>query len=240
MQVAKRILIVEDQKPIRSLMSFLLTNAGYETFETPDAMTALDEASRNPPDLVLLDWRLPDLDGLKLLRMWRADESTAEMPVIMISAQAEEADRVAGLRAGADDYIRKPFSRDELLARVQAVLRRAGVARAAGDDLREVAGITLDLRNLRVMAGDRPVHLGPIEFKMLNLFMTLPERPLTRAQIVDKVWRVNTYVDERTVDVHIRRLRQALEQSGHDRCIQTVRGVGYRFSRASMPEGDRA
>ena len=228
----RRILIVEDHKPLRSLLSFLLTSAGYETFETADAMSALDEANRQQPDLVLLDWQLPDMDGIKLLRLWRAEETTARIPVIMVSGKADEVDRVAGLKAGADDYVTKPFGRDELLARVQAVLRRTGVARAPTDqEVRRFEGLSLDVRSLRVTAGEKPVHLGPIEFKMLNLFMTQPERVLSRSQIVDRVWRINAHVDERTVDVHIRRLRMALKAVGHDDCVQTVRGVGYRLSR---------
>ena len=231
MAAASKILIVEDHKPLRSLLSFLLSSAGYETSETADALSALDEAGRQQPDLVLLDWQLPDMDGIKLLRLWRADEATARIPVIMVSGKADEVDRVAGLKAGADDYVTKPFGRDELLARVQAVLRRSGGARDAEQDIRRFEGLSLDVRSLRVTAADKPVHLGPIEFKMLNLFMTQPERVLTRSQIVDRVWRINAHVDERTVDVHVRRLRMALRDSGHDECVQTVRGVGYRLSR---------
>jgi two-component system phosphate regulon response regulator PhoB len=230
-----RILIVEDHKPLRSLLSFLLSNAGYETAETSDAMAALDEATRQPPDLVLLDWQLPDMEGIKLLRLWRADEATAQIPVIMVSGKADEVDRVAGLKAGADDYVTKPFGRDELLARVQAVLRRAASPREAGPELRRFEGLCLDARSLRLTAGDRELHLGPIEFRLLNLFMGQPERVLTRAQIVDRVWRMNAHVDERTVDVHIRRLRLALAPAGYDGCIQTVRGVGYRLSRTDSP-----
>lgn len=232
MTAAHRILIVEDHKPLRSLLSFLLSSAGYETHETADAMSALDEASRQPPDLVLLDWQLPDMDGIKLLRLWRSDDSTSQIPVIMVTGKADEADRVAGLRAGADDYVTKPFGRDELLARVQAVLRRSGNPRDAEPEVRRFEGLAIDIRSLRVTAGEKPVHLGPIEFKMLNLFMTHPERVLSRSQIVDRVWRINAHVDERTVDVHVRRLRLALEPTGHDQCIQTVRGVGYRLSRS--------
>ena len=231
MASARKILIVEDHKPLRSLLSFLLTQAGFETFETADAMAALDEACRQQPDLVLLDWQLPDMEGIKLLRLWRAEETTARIPVIMVSGKADEGDRVAGLRAGADDYIVKPFGRDELLARVEAVLRRSGSSRATEQDVREFEGLTIDVRSLRVMAADQTIHLGPIEFKMLNLFIAHPDRALTRSQIVDRVWRMNAHVDERTVDVHVRRLRLALADSGHDKCIQTVRGIGYRLSR---------
>lgn len=226
------ILIVEDNKPLRTLLSFLLTNAGYETLEAADAISAIDEASRHSPSLAILDRQLPDMDGMKLLRYWKADEATVTMPVIICSASTEESDRVDGLKAGADDYICKPFGREELVARVEALLRRTKTSRESVEDpsVRKFEGLQLDVRSLRVMANDQPVHLGPIEFKLLNLFMTHPDRALTRPQIVDKVWRVNAYVDERTVDVHVRRLRRALQTTGHDRCIQTVRGVGYRFT----------
>lgn len=229
--VSRRILIVEDHKPLRSMLSFLLNQAGYETIETGDAMAALDETSRQHPDLVLLDWQLPDMDGLRLLRRWRADESTVSLPVIMVTARSEETDRVAGLKAGADDYIVKPFGREELLARVEAVLRRSGSTRDVDQEIREFNGLAIDMRSLRVSAGNKTIHLGSIEFKLLNLFLMHPERVLTRAQIVDRVWRINAHVDERTVDVHVRRLRMALAESGFDDYIQTVRGVGYRLSR---------
>lgn len=230
--MGRRILIVEDHKPLRSMLSFLLGQAGFETIETGDAMSALDEIGRQHPDLVLLDWQLPDMDGLRLLRMWRSDEATSGLPVIMVSARGEEGDRIAGLKAGADDYIVKPFSRQELLARVEAVLRRCGGAREAEHDMREFHGLSIDMRSLRVFAAGKTIHLGPIEFKMLNIFLAYPERVLTRSQIVDRVWRINAHVDERTVDVHVRRLRIALADSGYDECIQTVRGVGYRLSRS--------
>lgn len=228
----KTVLIVEDDKAIRSLLSFLLTSEGYETLEAADAISAIDLAARHEPDIAVLDWQLPDMDGLKLLRYWRADESSTDMAVIMLSGKAEANDRVAGLKAGADDYVAKPFGREELLARVQAVLRRTGATAGDAEDaaLKRFDGLQLDLRSLRVMANEEPVHLGPIEFKLLNLFMSQPDRALTRQQIVDKVWRVNSYVDERTVDVHIRRLRKALTRSGYDRLIETVRGIGYRFA----------
>ncbi len=233
----KRILIVEDERAIRQLLAFILKPAGYDIIEAPDAMSAIDEAGRSNPNLVLLDWQLPDMDGLRLLKFWRSDEMTARIPVIMVSARMMEADRVAGLRAGADDYIVKPFARDELLARVQAVLRRSAVPPGGVPEVRQYHGLAIDVRSLRVTAGSKTLTLGPIEFRLLNLFMSQPERALTRSQIVDRVWRSNAYVDERTVDVHIRRLRFALEPSGHDRLIQTVRGVGYRFTVESPSPG---
>jgi two-component system, OmpR family, phosphate regulon response regulator PhoB len=225
-----RILIVEDERSIRQLLAFVLNAAGYDTSEAGNAMSAIDEVGRWSPELVLLDWQLPDMEGLRLLRMWRAEEGTARLPVIMVSARVTEADRIAGLRAGADDYITKPFSRDELLARVEAVLRRAQDVAGGLPEVRQHDGLALDVRSLRVTAHGKPVLLGPIEFRLLNFFMSHPDRALTRAQIVDRVWRVNAYVDERTVDVHVRRLRSALEPTAHDRLIETVRGVGYRFS----------
>jgi two-component system phosphate regulon response regulator PhoB len=224
-----RILIVEDERAIRQLLAFTLNAAGHDTVEAADAMSAMDEANRALPDLALLDWALPDMEGLRLLRFWRSDESTAALPVIMVSARATEPDRVTALRAGADDYISKPFGRDELLARIQAVLRRTNVTRPTPIEARQFGGLALDVRSLRVTAHGKPLSLGPIEFRLLNLFLTQPDRALSRAQIVDRVWRSNVYVDERTVDVHVRRLRQALQVSGHDRLVQTVRGVGYRF-----------
>lgn len=232
------VLIVEDEKAIRSLLSFLLTSAGYETVEASDAISAIDLASRHEPDLVLLDWHLPDMDGLKLLRYWKADEATTRMAIIMLSGKADANDRAAGLNAGADDYVTKPFAGDEMLARAQAVLRRTKdqASETGSGKLKRINGLQLDVRSLRVVANDKPLHLGPIEFKLLNLFMSYPDRALTRPQIVDKVWRVNAYVDERTVDVHVRRLRRALQKSGHDRLIQTVRGVGYRFASPETAE----
>lgn len=225
-----KILLVEDEPAIRQLLSFILKPSGYDVLEAGDAVSAMDAVSRATPHLVLLDWQLPDMDGLRVLKMWRADEVTARMPVIMVSARIAEADRVAGLRAGADDYIIKPFSRDELLARVQTVLRRSALGSGAIPEIRQCAGLVLDVRSLRVTANQKALSLGPLEFRLLNLFMSQPDRALSRAQIVNRVWRTNAYVDERTVDVHIRRLRSALEPSGHDDLIQTVRGVGYRFN----------
>jgi two-component system phosphate regulon response regulator PhoB len=233
-QTMKDILVVEDEAAIRQLLVFILRQAGYGAREAGNAAEAGDEVNRRLPDLALLDWQLPDMDGLRLLKSWRTEETTLGLPVIMVSARITEADRVAGLRAGADDYVIKPFARDELLARVDAVLRRAGARPGQVPEVREARGLTLDVRSLRVTAGKKAVLLGPIEFRLLNLFMSQPERALSRTQIVDRVWRANAYVDERTVDAHVRRLRAALEPSGHDGLIQTVRGVGYRFSAAEV------
>ncbi|MDJ0928234.1 MAG: winged helix-turn-helix domain-containing protein [Gammaproteobacteria bacterium] len=228
----KTVLIAEGDKANRSLLSFTLTSAGFDTVEAADAITAIDLVSRTEPDIALLDWQLPDMEGLKLLRYWRADDVTAEMPIILLGERPTKQERVTGLSAGADDFVTKPFEREELVARIQAILRRAAPTRTRAKEttVKSVNGLQLDMRSLRVMANDQPVHLGPIEFRLLNLFMSHVDRALTRTQIVHKVWQVNAYVDERTVDVHVRRLRRALQPTGHDWMIQTVRGVGYRFA----------
>lgn len=226
------ILIVEHDKTLRSLLSFIVSGAGYESAEAPDAISAIDLATRIEPQLAVLDMQLPDMNGQKLVRYWRADDATQTLPVVMLTDAQDPAERAACLKAGADDCLSKPFDRAELVARIEAVLRRS--TQHPGDNqqasIKQANGLQLDLRSLRVMADDRPVHLGPIEFKLLNVFMSHMDRALSRSQIVDKVWRVNAYVDERTVDVHVRRLRRALRATGHDKMIQTVRGVGYRFA----------
>ncbi len=234
------ILIVEHDKALRSLLSFMITSAGYESAEAPDAISAIDLATRIEPHLAVLDMQLPDMNGQKLLRYWRADDATQNLPVLMLTDSQGPQERTACLKAGADDCLSKPFDRAELIARIEAVLRRCVRLRNDSEQagIKQANGLQLDLRSLRVLAGDRPVHLGPIEFKLLNVFMSHMDRALSRSQIVDKVWRVNAYVDERTVDVHVRRLRRALRATGHDKMIQTVRGVGYRF--ASDPRGRHA
>jgi two-component system phosphate regulon response regulator PhoB len=225
---AKQILVVEDERPIREMIAFGLRRAGFEVREAPDARSARAEVANRRPDLLLVDWMLPDTSGLEFTREMKRSENTRELPVIMLTARAEEGDKVAGLEGGADDYLTKPFSPRELLARINAVLRR--VSPAEGSESVEVEGLVLDQRSQRVSAGDRTVPLGPTEYRMLAFFMTHPERVYTREQLLDRVWGGNVYVEERTIDVHIRRLRKALEESGYDRLIQTVRGSGYRFS----------
>ena len=180
------------------------------------------------PDLILVDWMLPDMSGLELVRQLRRDSHTRDIPIVMLTARAEEADKVAGLESGADDYLTKPFSARELIARIQAVLRRSAPAGQA--ERVEVEGLTLDQAGHRVLAGDKSVSLGPTEYRLLAFLMTHPDRVYSRSQLLDRVWGGNVYVEERTVDVHIRRLRKALEDSGYDRFVQTVRGAGYRFS----------
>jgi two-component system phosphate regulon response regulator PhoB len=225
---AKQILVVEDERPIREMIAFGLRRAGFEVREAADARSGRAEVANKLPDLLLVDWMLPDTSGLEFTRALKRDRETRELPVIMLTARAEEGDKVAGLEGGADDYITKPFSPRELLARINAVLRRA--ASAEGSERIEIEGLVLDQSSQRVSAGDRIVALGPTEYRMLAFFMTHPERVYTREQLLDRVWGGNVYVEERTIDVHIRRLRKALEEFDYDRLIQTVRGSGYRFS----------
>ena len=225
---AKQILVIEDERPIREMIAFGLRRAGFEVREAADARSGRAEVANKLPDLLLVDWMLPDTSGLEFTRALKRDRATRELPVIMLTARAEEGDKVAGLEGGADDYITKPFSPRELLARINAVLRRA--VPAEGAERIDIEGLVLDQSSQRVSAGERTVALGPTEYRMLAFFMTHPERVYTREQLLDRVWGGNVYVEERTIDVHIRRLRKALEDFGYDRLIQTVRGSGYRFS----------
>ena len=225
---AKQILVVEDERPIREMIAFGLRRAGFEVREAADARAGRAEVANKLPDLLLVDWMLPDTSGLEFTRALKRDRETREIPVIMLTARAEEGDKVAGLEGGADDYITKPFSPRELLARINAVLRRT--IPAEGTERIDVEGLVLDQSSQRVSSGEQTVALGPTEYRMLAFFMTHPERVYTREQLLDRVWGGNVYVEERTIDVHIRRLRKALEEFGYDRLIQTVRGSGYRFS----------
>jgi two-component system phosphate regulon response regulator PhoB len=224
---SKQILIVEDEKPIRDMIAFGLKRAGFEVLEAPDCATARASVADHFPDLMLVDWMLPDASGLELTRWMKKQSDAREMPVIMLTAKAEEEDKIRGLEGGADDYVTKPFSPRELLARINAVLRRTN-----GDDEGQLVaeGLILDPSSHRVRADDVDVSLGPTEFRLLSFFMAHRERVYSRSQLLDRVWGGNVYVEERTVDVHIRRLRKALEPKGYDRFIQTVRGAGYRFS----------
>ncbi len=223
------ILIVEDEAPIREMLAFALERAGFRWLEAEDARAAQIAVADQQPDLILLDWMLPDLSGIDLARRLKKDEHSADIPIIMLTARGEEEDKVRGLEAGADDYVTKPFSPRELVARIRAVLRRA--AGAAGEEAPlEIEGLLLDPRSHRVSVRGRPLEMGPTEFRLLRFFMQHPERVFSRASLLDNVWGRNVYVEERTVDVHIRRLRKALAPTGHDRLVQTVRGAGYRFS----------
>lgn len=225
---AKRILIVEDEQPIREMVMFALAGAGYEVQEAADVRQAQINITERLPDLILLDWMLPGLSGIDYARRLKKDELTRELPVIMLTARAEEEDTVQGLESGADDYITKPFSPRELVARIRAVLRRGGPA--AEDEMLYASGLSLDLASHRVSAGENLLEMGPTEYRLLEFFMSHPERVYSRSQLLDRVWGSNVYVEERTVDVHIRRLRKVLEPHGFDALVQTVRGAGYRFS----------
>lgn len=223
----QKILIVEDEQPIREMVAFHLTRAGYSVLEASDCKTARVLLANERPDLALIDWMLPDMSGLELTRLLKRDEDFDELSVIMLTARAEERDKVSGLDGGADDYVTKPFSPRELIARIQAVLRRTQVA---GDDLQNAGVLELDAAGHRVSASGQPVKLGPTEFRLLEFLMTHPDRVYSRGQLLDRVWGANVYVEERTVDVHVRRLRKALSETIADEYIQTVRGAGYRFS----------
>jgi two-component system, OmpR family, phosphate regulon response regulator PhoB len=224
----KQVLVVEDERPIREMVAFGLKRAGFEVREAEDSRSARICLADRRPDLVLIDWMLPDMSGLELTRAIKRDRDTRELPVIMLTARAEESDKVAGLEGGADDYITKPFSLRELVARINAVMRR--LTPAEDGECVTVEGLALDQASHRVLADGRTVPLGPTEYRMLQFFMTHPERVYSRDQLLDRVWGGGVYVAERTIDVHIRRLRKALEDFGYDRLIQTVRGAGYRFS----------
>jgi two-component system, OmpR family, phosphate regulon response regulator PhoB len=224
----KQILIVEDEKPIRDMIAFGLRRAGFTVSEAEDCGEARSRIADSRPDLLLVDWMLPDQSGLELTRAIKRNKETQDLPVILLTARAEEQDKVAGLEGGADDYVTKPFSPRELLARIQAVLRRTSPT-AAGEAI-EAGALKLDPVSHRVIAGEQTVSLGPTEYRLLQFFMEHPDRVYARSQLLDRVWGGNVYVEERTVDVHIRRLRKALEPFACDSLVQTVRGSGYRFS----------
>jgi two-component system phosphate regulon response regulator PhoB len=222
------ILVVEDEPSIQELIAASLRHAGHRVLCAESAEQAAHRVNETLPDLVLLDWMLPGMSGIQYARRLRSMERTRDLPIIMLTARSEEHDKVAGLEAGADDYLAKPFSPRELLARIKAVLRRR--APQMTEDNVEVDGLRLDPLTHRVSGNGRTLELGPTEFRLLHFFMTHAERVHSRAALLDQVWGDHVFVEERTVDVHIRRLRAALEASGHDRLIQTVRGSGYRFS----------
>jgi two-component system phosphate regulon response regulator PhoB len=234
--VQKRILIVEDEPAIRDMVAFALRKDDYEPVPAGDGREAQAAIADRVPDLILLDWMLPGgSSGLELARRWRREALTREVPIIMLTARGEENDRVGGLEAGVDDYVVKPFSARELLARIRAVLRRAREDDADGSV--RVGALRIDGAAHRVFADagghEEAVAIGPTEYRLLHFFMTHAERVYTRAQLLDHVWGGSVYVEERTVDVHIRRLRKALEPTALDGMVQTVRGSGYRFSTAT-------
>jgi two-component system phosphate regulon response regulator PhoB len=224
---SSKILIVEDEKPIREMIAFHLSRAGFETLQAPDCQSARQLLTDERPALALIDWMLPDMSGLELTRMLKRDKENEDLSIIMLTARTDEYDKVAGLDGGADDYITKPFSPRELVARVQAVLRRS----QTGDgDMVRSGVLELDPAGHRVSSDGQEVRLGPTEYRLLEFLMTHPDRVYSRTQLLDRVWGANVYVEERTVDVHVRRLRKALMANDADSYIQTVRGSGYRFS----------
>ena len=231
----KHILIVEDEPAIRDMLAYALRKGDYAPLLAADAREAQERIAERVPDLILLDWMLPGTSGLELARRWRKDALTRDIPIIMLTARGEENDRVGGLEAGVDDYVVKPFSARELLARIRAVLRRSRDDDEDGSV--QVGGLRIDGAAHRVFAdtstGSTPVHIGPTEYRLLHFFMTHPERVYSRSQLLDHVWGGSVYVEERTVDVHIRRLRKTLEPHQLDPMVQTVRGAGYRFSAAA-------
>jgi two-component system phosphate regulon response regulator PhoB len=224
---ATKILIVEDETPIREMIAFHLARAGYETIEAEDCRQARKLLADERPDVALVDWMLPDMSGLELTRMLKRGSEHEDLAIIMLTARADEQDKVTGLDGGADDYVTKPFSPRELVARIKAVLRRS---RSPGAGKIRAGTLELDPAGHRVNAKGDEVALGPTEYRLLRFLMTHPDRVYSRSQLLDRVWGANVYVEERTVDVHIRRLRKALSLRAADKYIQTVRGAGYRFS----------
>ena len=225
--MAAKILIIEDEKAVREMLCFTLKNNGFETLEAEDSNSALDALKENEINLILLDWMLPGKQGIEISRIIRSSSEIKDIPIIMLTAKSDESDKVLGLESGADDYVTKPFSPKELVARIKALLRRT----APQKDMEVVkyGNITLNPMTHKVTDGDSNVELGPTEFKLLHFFMTHPERVFSRSQLLDLVWGRNIYVEERTVDVHILRLRKSFV-SDSSKCIQTVRGAGYRMS----------
>ena len=226
--MAVKILIIEDEPAIREMVAMALGRAGYEVFQAESGEEGFSLLNEHVPDLILLDWMLPGMSGIDFARRIGKDPLSSNIPIIMLTARGEEEDKIRGLDVGADDFVTKPFSPRELVSRIKAVLRRASPM--SSEEVVEVNGLRLDPVSHRVTANEARVSMGPTEFRLLHFFMTHPERVFTRGQLLDNVWGTNVYVEERTVDVHIRRLRKAIAGFGHDSLIQTVRGAGYRFS----------
>ena len=224
----KRVLIVDDEAPIREMIAVALEMAGYECLEAENVQDAHSLVVDQRPDMILLDWMLPGTSGIEFARRLKREEATAELPIIMLTAKSEEDNKIQGLDVGADDYITKPFSTRELISRIKAVLRRTSVV--AAEKAIDVEGLCLDPVSHRISANGDPVDMGPTEYRLLEFFMSHQERAYSRTQLLDQVWGANVYVEDRTIDVHIRRLRKALSPHGFDGFIQTVRGTGYRFS----------
>jgi len=223
-----RILVVEDEPAIREMIAYTLVHENFEVQEAETASDAHQLITEETPDLILLDWMLPGESGLEYARRLRRDDYTSGIPIIMLTARAEENDKVNGLNSGADDYVTKPFSPRELVARIKALIRRS--TPLADDSVMQSGDLRLDPASHRVTINKEEIEMGPTEFRLLHFFMSTPDRVFSRGQLLDRVWGTNSFVEERTVDVHILRLRKALNQHGYDRYIQTVRGAGYRFS----------
>lgn len=223
-----KILMIEDETAVREMVRFSVSQAGYEVSEAERVSVARHIIADNMPDLILLDWMLPDMSGVEYAHILKKDDTTKHIPIIMLTARGDESDKIRGLEVGADDYITKPFSVKELIARIKAVMRRSSPMME--EDLLIIDGLQLDTAGHRVMANEATLEMGPTEFRLLQFFMSNTERVFSRGQLLDRVWGGNVYIDERTVDVHIRRLRKALEPEKFDRYVQTVRGAGYRFS----------
>jgi len=224
----KTLLVVEDEAAIREMLRFALERADFRVAQAASASEARVRIAEQVPDLLLLDWMMPGTSGVELARELKSSPMTKDIPIIMVTARSEEEDKVRGLNIGCDDYVSKPFSMPELVARIGAVLRRATPGGA--EEKLAVGDLEVDAASQRVSARGEPVRLGPTEYRLLHFFISHPERVYTREQVLDRVWGQSVYVEERTVDVHIRRLRKALEPFGFDHMIQTVRGTGYRFS----------
>jgi two-component system phosphate regulon response regulator PhoB len=224
---ARTVLVVEDDHDIRDMLVFSLQRAGYSVVETEDAEQALDKLGAILPEIMLVDWMLPGMEGPELVRRVRKDELTQNIPIIMLTARGEEGDKLRGFDTGVDDFVTKPFSPKELLARMKALLRRSGNDEG---DIIQVKDMALDIQAHRLSIGNSSVQIGPTEFKLLEFFMKHQDRVYSREQLLDLVWGRNVYVEERTVDVHILRLRKLLAPFGYDKLVQTVRGAGYRFS----------
>lgn len=223
----RTVLVVEDDQDIRDMLVFSLQRAGYSVVETEDAEQALDKLGAILPEIMLVDWMLPGMEGPEFVKRIRKDELTQNIPVIMLTARGEEADKLRGFDTGIDDYVTKPFSPKELLARMKALLRRSG---NDGDEVLQVNDLSLDMKAHRLLIGNESLQVGPTEFKLLEFFLKHQDRVYSREQLLDLVWGRNVYVEERTVDVHILRLRKLLSPYGYDKLVQTVRGAGYRFS----------
>lgn len=225
--MAYKILIVEDEPEIRELLSFTLSREGYDVIEAATAESAMELLDSKLPDIAIVDWMLPGMDGVDFVKRLRREEVTESLPIVMVTARSQEPDKLKSFDTGVDDYITKPFSPRELLARVKALLRRSG---APEDNILEASGIRLNLDSHRITINGTELHTGPTEHRLLELLMRNPDRAFNRSQLLDRVWGRSVYVEERTVDVHILRLRKLLKPFGLDRTVQTVRSVGYRFS----------